>query len=142
MPPTEGSPVAHPFLSDEWIEAAEAIRDRYAGQGTAPPVKVRMNLVVTAVPFGPDKLNASLDTSDGVMALERGTLDKPDVTLTTDYETAKSLFVDQDPQAAMAAFMGGRIKVQGDLTKLMVLQAAPPDDTARRMGAEIREITD
>ena len=131
----------HPFLSDEWIDAAEAIRDRYVDQGVAVPIEVRMNLVINAVPFGDSPLRAYLDTSGAGLVLEKGVLDKPDVTVTTDYETAKALFVEQDPQGAMQAFMGGRIKVQGDLTKLMVLQAAPPDETRQRISAEIKAMT-
>ena len=133
--------MAHPFLSDEWVAAAEAIRDRHLGPRPAPPVKVRMNLVVTAVPFGDDTVRAYVDTSEGALVLEKGVLDSPDVTVTTDYDTARALFVDQDPQTAMQAFMGGRIKVQGDLTKLLVLQSAPPDETGRRIAEEIKAIT-
>lgn len=133
--------VTHPFLSDEWIAAAEEIRDRHAGQGVAPPVQVRMNVVVTDVPFGDGTELVCVDTSQGAITFERGELDKPDVTVKTDYTTAKSLFVDQDPAVAMQAFMGGRIKVQGDMTKLLVLQAGPPDDTARSIAAEIKAVT-
>jgi hypothetical protein len=35
------------------------------------------------------------------------------------YGTARSLFVQGDIQAVMQAFLGGRIKVDGDLSKLL-----------------------
>ena len=41
----------------------------------------------------------------------------------------------------MQAFMAGKIKVEGDMTKLMLMNAAPPDDVARVVAAEIKEIT-
>ena len=83
-----------------------------------------------------------LDTSQNGVAFERGQLDNAEVTVTTDYVTAKALFVDMDQQVGMQAFLAGRVKVQGDLTKLMALQAGPPDDRARQMAEEIKEITE
>jgi putative sterol carrier protein len=73
--------------------------------------------------------------------MEKGELDKPDVTLTTDYTTAKKLFVDQDQAAAMQAFMSGKIKVAGDMSKLMMMQAAPPVDAMLTISARIKEMT-
>ena len=43
--------------------------------------------------------------------------------MTVDYLTAKAIIVDGNPQAGMQAFMAGKIKVQGDMTKMMALQA-------------------
>ena len=54
---------------------------------------------------------------------------------------SKAIFVDQDQQATMQAFMGGKIKVQGDMTKLMAMQAAPPDATQVEAAGRIAEIT-
>ncbi len=133
--------MAHPFLSDEWIAAAEAIRDRYAREGLIAPPPVRMNLVVTDVPHGESPVNAYLDTATEGFVLEKGVLEAPDVTVTTDYETAKNLFVGQDTQSAMQAFMAGRVKVQGDLTKLMALFAAAPDVARHGIAAELKEMT-
>jgi putative sterol carrier protein len=49
--------------------------------------------------------------------------------------------VEQDQAAAMQAFMSGKIKVQGDMTKLMMMNAAPPDDLAKTVASEIKAIT-
>jgi hypothetical protein len=38
--------------------------------------------------------------------------------------------------------MAGRIKVDGDMSKLMVLQGAPPDPTAAEVATRLREITE
>jgi len=133
--------VTHPFLSDEWIDAAREVRDKYAEQAGSLPYKIRMNQVITATPFGDDDLKLYIDTSEGHMVMEKGELDGPDVTLTTDYDTARKIFVDQDQAAAMQAFMSGKIKVQGDMTKLMAMNATPPDDTAKQIASEIKEMT-
>ena len=74
--------------------------------------------------------------------MELGELDAADLTVTTDYDTARQLFVDQDPTASMQAFMQGRIKVEGDITRLMMMQTAiPQTDTAAVVAAEIKSIT-
>ena len=68
-----------------------------------------------------------MDTTSGELVLDTGHVDGPDVTATLDYETAKAMMVDSNPQAAMQAFMAGKIKLQGDMTKAMALQSGPPN---------------
>ena len=131
----------HPFLSDEWLAEARAIREKYAGQGAPIGHKVKMNQVITDTPFGDGDIELWMDTTSGEVRLERGHLDDADVTVTTDYETARKIFVDQDPQAGMQAFMSGKIKVQGDMMKLMQMQATAPDETAKKVADEIKAIT-
>jgi putative sterol carrier protein len=133
--------VASPFLSDEWLAGAKAIREKYAGQGAPIPHKIKMNQVITGVPFGAGELQLHMDTSSGEMVMEAGHLPDAEVTVTTDYDTAKAIFVDQNPQAGMQAFMQGKIKVQGDMTKLMAMQAGVPDETAKKIAEEIKGIT-
>ena len=130
------------FLSDEWIEAAKTIREEHAGEAPAPAQKVRMNQVITEVPFGEGTINAHLDTSEGGMNMGEGHLDSPDLTVTLDYATAKAILVDGNPQAGMQAFMAGKIKVEGDMTKLMAMQQAPVDENAAKVAAAIKEITE
>lgn len=132
----------HPFLSDAWVEAAKQIREEFAGAVPAV-VAVRMNQIITEVPFGDGTLHAHLDSSSGHVELEHGHLVNADVTVTVDYVTARALFVEQDPQAAMAAFLGGKIRVQGDLTKLMALQTGPGvlGEAAKEVAARIQAMT-
>ena len=135
--------MSYPFLSAEWMEAAKAIRDKYADQSVAITVSVRMNQVITDVPFDDGEVLLYLDTSSGTLVMEKGELDAPDLTLTTDYETARKVFVDQDQAAGMQAFMAGKIKVQGDMMKMMAMQTSmPQDDVARTIADEIKDITE
>ena len=129
------------FLSDEWVEAARKIREESGAAATAPQ-PVKMNLVITDVPFGEGTVNAHMDSTAGDVKLDVGHLEGPDVTVTLDYETAKAMMVDADPQAGMQAFMAGKIKLQGDMTKLMVLQQTTPDPTAAEIQQKIKEITE
>jgi len=134
--------VPHKFLSDEWMDEAKKIREEFAGKGTPPAHAVRMNQIITDVPFGDGTINAYMDTSGGELDMELGHLENPDLTVTIDYETAKAIFVDGNPQAGMQAFMAGKIKVQGDMTKLMAMQSGAPDPTAQEVAARIKEITE
>ena len=126
------------FLSDEWVEAARQIREEAAKPATAPQ-PVKMNLTITEVPFGDGSVDAHMDTTSGELRLDMGHVDAADVTATMDYATAKAMMVDANPQAAMQAFMAGKIKLQGDMTKAMALQSGPPDPELTK---KIQEITE
>ena len=70
------------FLSDEWMAAAHEIRERHQGRRSRrSPSSVRINQVVTDVPFGEGTINAYVDTSEGSLVLELGELDEPDAVL-------------------------------------------------------------
>ena len=133
----------YPFLSEEWIAEVRRLGDeaRADGGGAKIPHQVKMNQVITDVPFGDGTVNAHMDTSSGSMEMDTGHLDSADVTVTIDYETAKAIFVDGNPQAGMQAFMAGKIKVQGDMTKLMAMQQTSPDPKAQELAEKIKEIT-
>jgi putative sterol carrier protein len=103
---------------------------------------MRMNLNVTDVPFGAGSMEAHLDTSAGALELELGHITPVDLTVTLDYGTAKAILVEGNPAAGMQAFMAGRIKVDGDMSKLMALQGAAPDPTAAEVANRLREITE
>lgn len=134
--------MSHAFLSDQWIEAARDIRHRYADDVPRIDVVVRINVVTTKVPFGEGTIRAYIDTTSGTLDMELGELDAADLTVTTDYDTARQLFVEQDPTASMQAFMQGRIKVEGDITRLMMMQTAVPQTEAAALVAEeIKGIT-
>ena len=116
---------SYPFLSDEWLDEARKIRAEYEGKTAPVPHVVRMNLVVTAVPFSDEDILAHLDTSSGELVLDTGHLETQDLKVTVDYDTAKAILIEGNPQAGMQAFMAGKVKVEGDMAKLMALQAAP-----------------
>jgi hypothetical protein len=134
---------AHPFLSEEWIAEARRIHEEHRGRVQTAPPQIRMNLVVTDVPFGSGSMDAHVDTLSGELEIDLGHLRDADIALTLGYETAKAILVEQDGQAAMQAFLGGRIKIEGDMTKLLVLQGqlATPDPVAVEVAQRIREIT-
>ncbi len=135
---------AYPFLSDEWLDQADRIRAEYRDATAAIPHSVRMNLVITEVPFTAEHILAHLDTSDGELRLGTGHIGEQDLTVTVDYLTAKAILVDGDAAAGMQAFMAGKVRIDGDMAKLMILQstAAAGDSGASELASRLRAITE
>jgi hypothetical protein len=137
----------HEFLSEGWIRAVTDIREEYADRVPPPTVPVRANVIVTGAPFGDGEVRGFVDTSHRGVVIEPGELETADFTASLDYDTAKALFVEQDPQALMQAFLGGRIRITGDATKLLALPLPKPDaagpevELAREIADRIRAVT-
>ena len=131
----------YPFLSDEWVSEARRIREEFEGKGGNIPHQIRMNLVITEVPFTESSIDAHMDSSEGQLKLDLGHIEPVDLKVTLDYGTAKAILVEGNPQAGMQAFMAGKIRVEGDMAKLMAMQATPPDPTAQEVATRLRAIT-
>ncbi len=124
---------AHLFLSDDWIDAARDLRAEFEDEIPAPPVAVKLNVIVTDIPHRDGNLDGHIDSSNGEIIIEKGHLDDAELTVTVDYDTAKAAFVTRDQQAVMGAFLGGKILVEGDASQLLMLQAQAPTDRAVEM---------
>jgi putative sterol carrier protein len=130
------------FLTEEWIAAAKKISDDAPKSDSPPAHAVKMNLVITDAPFNDGaEIKAHMDTTSGDTQMDLGHIEGEDLTVTVDYDTARAIFIDQNPQAGMQAFMAGKVKVQGDMTKLMAMQQGTPDANAADMAAKIKDIT-
>jgi hypothetical protein len=130
----------YPFLSDEWLVAVRDVVDRHDVE-VPPSVAVAINLVVTSTPFGDDRM-LHAGTRDGKSDWGSGHVPDSDLTLTTDYDTARAIFMSGDPQVAMQSFFDGKVKVQGDLTKLMAAQMAGAGPGAPGLAEELSAITE
>ena len=108
--------MGHRFLSDGWFEAAEKIRAEIN-----PPVPdlikdLVINLVVKNGPDG--DIEAKMEAGRFLKGLAASAPTK----LTVPYDVAHKMFIEQDPQASMQAFMSGQIQVEGDMSIAMQLQ--------------------
>jgi putative sterol carrier protein len=128
------------FLSDQWVEAARKLREEI-GELPSANTPARINMVVTDVPFGDGNVDAHVDTTTGI-DLELGHIEPVDATLTLGYDTAKAILVAGDTQAAMAAFMAGQLKVEGDVTKVMGLQTQLQSTDLKPLQEQFLAITD
>jgi hypothetical protein len=126
-----------PFLSPEWFaKVAQLVEEHGAAPGQTD---VLMNVVVTGAPSEGER-RWHMGAQGGRAVWGEGLAERADVTLTTDYATAKDVFVAGDAAAGMTAFLSGRVTVQGDLTKLMLLQAQGGGPSPE-LQEEIRAIT-
>ncbi len=106
------------YLSDDWAKAVtEAVNadDSFRQQATGKNVKLQY---VVTTPDGETKYYTEL--KDGQAQVGIGEIDDPEATLSADYDTSAALF--RNELNATAAYMSGKLKIQGDLMKLMQLQ--------------------
>lgn len=129
--------MGHKFLSDGWFQAADAIYDE-----VSPPVPdIVKDLVINfRIKGGPDG-DVEMRMDGGRMV--KGSAASAPTTVSVPYEVASKMMVDQDPNAAMQAFMSGQIQVEGDMSRIMMLQAAgPPSPESLEVQRRVREMTD
>jgi putative sterol carrier protein len=106
------------FLSDEWFDAASKLIDHH-GTGAPPSADLVMNLEVSD---GDKTVQFHMGSKGGETLFGKGHTEGADLTMSTDMDTARAVFVSGDQQAGMQAFMAGKVRVQGDMTKLMMQQ--------------------
>lgn len=62
--------------------------------------------------------------------------------MSLDYDVAKAILVEGNPQAGLQAFMAGKVRVDGDIAKLMAVQTLAPNPIAADIASRILEITE
>jgi putative sterol carrier protein len=132
------------FLSEAWVTQARAIQEEFKGKTQAPPAQARINLTITEVPAdvqdGP--IEARIDTTDGAAELDLGHHESADASISLEYDTAKAFLVEGNPQVVMQAVMSGKVRISGDMTKVLALQAGAPGEAELELGQRLRDITD
>ena len=111
--------VAVKFLSEEWASAmTEALNASDDFKSAASGQTVKLQQVVTDAPDGEAKYYFVLDGGNATVAT--GELPDAEATLTQNYETAVAITKQElNPQNA---FMQGKLKISGNMMKLMQLQ--------------------
>jgi alkyl sulfatase BDS1-like metallo-beta-lactamase superfamily hydrolase len=124
------------WLTQEWLDESSRLA---ADQPDRPGATARMQYVITGGPDGDIRYYWVLE--DGhIRENQLGTLDDAELTLTQSYEDA--LKIQQGELDEQAAFMQGRVKVEGNMAKLMALLPITSSAEYRDLQTKIREITD
>jgi alkyl sulfatase BDS1-like metallo-beta-lactamase superfamily hydrolase len=124
------------WLTQEWMDEQSKLAQ---DQPERPGATARMQYVVTGGPEGDIRYYWVL--VDGHIRENRlGTLDDAELTLTQSYEDA--LRIQKGELDEQAAFMQGRIKVEGNMAKLMALLPITSSLEYRELQSKIREITE
>lgn len=107
------------YLSEEWAkEVTNRFQSTEAVTNAAKGQNVTIQQIVTEAPGGDVKYYFKI--ADGTPEVAIGEIDSPEVTITQSYET--SIAVDKGELNAQNAFMQGKLKIQGNLMKLMSMQ--------------------
>jgi putative sterol carrier protein len=116
----EVAQVAVKFLSEDWAqEVTNALNSSDEFQNAASNQAVKLQQVVTDAPDGGEtKYYFTLDS--GKVQVGIGEITDAEATLTQSYETAVA--ITKQELNAQNAFMQGKLKISGNMMKLMQLQ--------------------
>jgi putative sterol carrier protein len=124
------------WLTQEWLDETRKMSE---GQPERAGATARMQYVVTGGPDG--DINYYWVLQDGKLAeAQLGKLDDAEVTLTTGYDDAVK--IQKGDLDANAAFMQGKVKVTGNMAKVMSLLPITNSPEYKQLQVEISAITE
>jgi len=124
------------WLSQEWLDESKKLAE---SQPERPGASARMQYVVTGGPEGDIKYYWVLENGK-LLESQLGEMSDAEVTLTQSYDDAKK--IQQGELDANAAFMQGRVKVTGNMAKLMALLPLTNAPEYKALQEQIGAITD
>ena len=125
------------YLTQEWLDESRKLAE---DQPVRPGATAKMQYVVTGAPEGEDIKYYWVLEDGKLLEAKVGELDDTDFTLTMSYEDAVK--VQQGELDPNAAFMQGRMKVTGNMAKLMSLLPLTNSPEYRALQEQIRKITE
>ncbi|MFQ5524430.1 MAG: SCP2 sterol-binding domain-containing protein [Acidimicrobiia bacterium] len=109
------------FLSEEWAQdVTNALNTHEGFKNAIGAADLAIQFHVDEAPEG--EVDYYLKTSGGVATLALGSIEDPDVTVKQSYDTAVA--ISKGELNTQTAFMTGKLKVSGNLAKLMMHQNA------------------
>jgi len=124
------------WLSQEWLDETRKMAE---DQPERPGASARMQYVVTGAPDGDIEYFWILENGK-IAESQLGHLDDAEVTLTTGYSDAMK--IQQGELDANAAFMQGKVKVTGNMAKVMSLLPITNSPEYKQLQTEISAITE
>jgi predicted lipid carrier protein YhbT len=124
------------WLTQEWLDETKKMAD---GQPERPGASAKMQYVVSGGPDGEVKYFWVLENGK-LLESKLGELPEAEVTMTMTYDDAMK--IQKGELDANAAFMQGRIKVSGNMAKLMALMPLTNAPEYKALQKEIQEITE
>ena len=128
------------FLTDEWFTQVEQLGDE-AGELNLPPTLASMVINLKVSNAEPSDINQSTEANFTNGLLNRGLNAEATTTLSLDRTILQSMITDFDMNEVMGAFMGGKIRVEGDMSQLMAVQTARPSAEQKELYTRIKSMT-
>jgi putative sterol carrier protein len=125
------------YMTEEWLDEARKLAE---GQPERPGASAKMQYVLTDAPGGGDLKYYWVLENGKLLESKLGELPDVDFTMTLSYDD--SVKVQQGELDANAAFMQGRMKVTGNMGKLMQLMPLTNSPEYKALQEEIRGITE
>jgi len=124
------------WLTQEWLDESKALAQ---GQPERPGASARMQYIVNGGPDGDIHYYWVLENGK-LQESKLGDLPDAEVTMTQSYEDAMK--IQKGELDANAAFMQGRVKVSGNMAKLMSLLPLTNAPEYKQLQEEIGKITE
>ncbi len=124
------------YLSQEWLDLQMEFGQEFPER---PGATARMQYVVTGTPEGEVKFFTVIENGK-MLENQLGEDPAAEFTLTRTYDDAMK--IDKGDLDANAAFMQGRIKVTGNMAKLMSLMPLTASPEYKAIGAKLAEQTE
>ncbi len=109
------------FLSEDWLNASnETLAGDADYQSATSTTDLTLQFVVTDAPGGDFEYNVTM--ASGSTSFAPGAMEGADATIRNNYDTAMA--VSKGDLNTQAAFISGKLKVEGNLAKIMMNQSA------------------
>ena len=123
------------FLSDEWFAKVKELTEEVNPEVPAAAADLKLNVTVTD-----DEGNVDFSIVGG--KTEKGHVENGTLKITLPADLARKMFIERDQTAGMQAFLSGRMKIEGDMSKMMALKNVKPTESQELLTARVREMTE
>lgn len=124
------------FLSDDWFDKVEELTVAAGDLGLSEAAKALiMNIKVKGG-------EGDCDMCIGGGTITKGLNHGAPITISVPFDIARKMFVDQDQNAGTQAYMSGKLKIEGDMSKLIASVSIQPTPAQQILSNRIQDITE
>ncbi|MFZ5723186.1 MAG: SCP-2 sterol transfer family protein [Pseudomonadota bacterium] len=124
------------FMTDAWFTEVEKL---IAAAGDLQAPAAIQDLVLNVTVTGTAEGDKDMSIVGGKFA--RGHNASAPTKMILPVDLAQRIFIDNDQSAGMQGFMSGQIKIEGDMSRLMVMNTVQPSAPQKALQAQIKGIT-
>jgi hypothetical protein len=128
--------MAAKFMTDAWFTEIEKL---IAAAGDLEVPAALHDLVLNVTVTGTDEGDKDMSLVAG--KFERGHHASAPTKMIIPVDLAHRIFIDNDQSAGMQGFMSGQIKIEGDMSRLMVMNTVQPSEKQKALQAQIKGVT-